>query len=192
LLITILISTFAPLKPETTKTVDYLKQFVIPFVGLSAGNHQFDFEIDDKFFASFEYSEIKEAWAHVRLDLERQDRMLVLNFTISGTIRVLCDRCLGEFDMPVTGDEEYFIKFGHEHKEEDENVLVISENETHIDIANLIYDYLSLRVPYRVVHPDDENGVSQCDPEALARIEQLSARKENDSQWDALKNFNPE
>jgi len=192
LLITILISTFAPLKPETTKTVDYLKQFVIPFVGLSAGNHQFDFEIDDKFFASFEYSEIKEAGAHVRLDLERQDRMLVLNFTITGTIRVLCDRCLGEFDMPVTCEEEYFIKFGHEHKEEDDNVLVISENETHIDIANLVYDYLSLRVPYRVVHPDDENGVSLCDPEALARIERLSARKENDSQWDALKNINLE
>ncbi|MFH1120241.1 MAG: DUF177 domain-containing protein [Bacteroidota bacterium] len=172
--------------------MDYLKQFVIPFVGLSAGNHQFDFEIDDKFFASFEYSEIKEARAHVKLDLERQDRMLVLNFSVTGTIRVLCDRCLGEFDMPVEIEEEYFIKFGHEHKEEDDDVLVISENETHIDVASLIYDYLSLQIPYRVVHPDDENGISRCDPEALARIAQLSAPREKDSQWDALKDLNLE
>ncbi len=192
MLITIIISTFAPLKPETTITVDYLKQFVIPFVGLSAGNHQFDFEIDDKFFASFEYSEINEARALVKLDLERQDRMLVLNFSISGTIRVLCDRCLGEFDMPVKSEEEYFIKFGHEHREEDDNVLIISENETHIDIASLIFDYMNLQIPYRVVHPDDENGISLCDPEALARIEQLSARKEKDSLWDALKDLNLE
>lgn len=172
--------------------MDYRKQFVIPFVGLSAGNHQFDFEIDDKFFALFEYSEIKEAQAFVKLDLERQDRMLVLNFAITGTIRVTCDRCLGGFDMPVVSNEEYFVKFGHEHKEEDDNVLIISENETHIDIASLIFDYLSLQLPYRVVHPDDDNGISQCDPEALARIEQLSAPKEKDSQWDALKDLNLE
>lgn len=192
MLITILISTFAPLKPETTKAVDYLKQFVIPFVGLSAGNHQFDFEIDDKFFASFEFSEIKQAHVSVNLDLERQDRMLVLNFLLSGTIRVTCDRCLDEFDLPVKSDELYFIKFGPEHKEEDDNVLIIAENETHIDLAPLLYDYLSLMVPYRVVHPDGENGVSLCDPEVLKRIEQLSVHKEKDPRWDMLKDLNLE
>lgn len=192
MLITIIISTFAPLKPETTRTVDYLKQFVIPFVGLSVGNHQFEFEIDDKFFASFEYSEIKKAQVSIKLDLERQDRMLVLNFSIIGTLRVTCVRCLDEFDLPVESEEEYFIKFGPEHKEEDDNVLVIAENETHIDLANLIYEYLCLLVPFRVIHPDDENGVSQCDPEVIKKIEQLSARKETGSQWDALKNLNLE
>ncbi|NTW23550.1 MAG: DUF177 domain-containing protein [Lentimicrobium sp.] len=192
MLITIIISTFAPLKPETIRAVDYLKQFVIPFVGLSAGNHQFEFEIDDKFFASFEYSEIKKARVTVSLDLNKQERMLVLNFSLSGTLQVRCDRCLDEFDMPVESFEEYFIKFGLEHREEDDNILVIAENETHIDVAQLIFDYLSLSVPYRVVHPDDENGVSQCNPEVIKKIEELSARKENESQWDALKNLNLE
>jgi uncharacterized protein len=192
LVLTILISTFAPLKPETTRTVDYLKQFVIPFVGLSVGNHQFDFEIDDKFFASFEDSDIKQAKILVGLELERQERMLVLNFLLSGTIRVSCDRCLGEFDMPVKSTEEYFIKFGSEHKEEDDNVLVITENETHIDLAPLLFEYLSLLVPFRVVHPDDEKGVSLCDPEVLKRLEQLSAHKDKDPRWDALKNLNLE
>ncbi|MHC1777335.1 MAG: DUF177 domain-containing protein [Lentimicrobium sp.] len=172
--------------------MDYLKQFVIPFVGLSVGNHQFDFEIDDKFFASFEYSEIKQGLISVSLELERQERMLVLNFLLSGEIRVTCDRCLGEFDMPVKTKEEYFIKFGPEHKEEDDNVLIIAENETHIDLAPLLFEYLSLLVPYRVIHPDDENGMSLCDPEALKRIEQLSAHKEKDPRWDALKNLNLE
>ncbi|MBK6965623.1 MAG: DUF177 domain-containing protein [Bacteroidales bacterium] len=172
--------------------MDYLKQFVIPFVGLSVGNHQFDFEIDDKFFASFEYSEIKQGRISVGLDLERQERMLVLNFLLSGTIRVTCDRCLGEFDLPVKSAEEYFIKFGPEHKEEDDNVLIIAENETHIDLAPLLFEYLSLLVPYRVIHPDDEKGKSLCDPDALKRLEQLSAHKEKDLRWDALKNLNLE
>jgi len=172
--------------------VDYLKQFVIPFVGLSTGNHQFVFEIDDKFFASFEYSEIKQAHVSVNLDLERQERMLVLNFLLSGTIRVSCHRCLDEFDFPVQSNEEYFIKFGPEHKEEDGNVLMIAENETHIDLAPLLYDYLSLMVPYRIVHPDGVNDVSLCDPEVLKRIEQLSVHKEKDPRWDMLKDLNLE
>lgn len=192
MVITILISTFAPLKPETTKAVDYLKQFVIPYVGLSPGNHQFDFVIDDKFFESFEYSEIKTAHVLLHLDLEKTDRMLVLNFIMSGTIRTNCNRCLDEFDFPVEGKEEYFIKFGAEHLEEDDNVLVITESETHIDVAQLIYDYVNLLLPYRVVHPDDENGISQCDPDVLSRIEQLSVHKEIDPRWDKLKNMNIE
>ncbi len=173
-------------------TVDYLRQFVIPFIGLTTGNHQFEFEIDDKFFASFEYSEIKQAWVSVSLDLERQERMLVLNFLLSGTIRVTCDRCLDEFDLPVKSAEEFFIKFGPEHKEESDNVLIIAENETHIDLAPLLYDYLSLLVPFRVVHPDNDKGESLCDPEVLKRIEQLSVHKEKDPRWDALKDLNLE
>ncbi len=115
-----------------------------------------------------------------------------MNFIISGTLRLTCDRCLGEFDMPVKSEEEYFIKFGPEHKEEDDNVLIITDNETHIDIAPLLFDYLSLMVPYKVVHPDNEKGESLCDPEALKRIEQLSAHKEKDQRWDVLKDLNLE
>jgi uncharacterized metal-binding protein YceD (DUF177 family) len=189
LLFTILISTFAPLKPETTKTLDYLKQFVIPYVGLSAGSHQFDFIIDDKFFASFEYSEIKTANVQVKLDLNKTERMLILNFSMSGTIRTACDRCLDEFDYPVEGREEYFIKFGSAHFEEDDNVLVIAENETHIDIAQLVFDYVNLLLPFKVVHPDDENGNSQCDPEVLKQIEQHKVHDEIDNRWDKLKDL---
>jgi len=172
--------------------VDYLRQFVIPFVGLSAGNHQFDYVIDDKFFASFEYSEIKSANVKVRLDLAKTDRMLVLNFYMSGTIRTECNRCLDEFDFPVEGKEEYFIKFGAEHHEEDDNVLVITESETHIDVAPLIYDYVNLLLPFKVVHPEDENGNSQCNPDVIRRIQQFSAHKENDNRWDKLKDLNIE
>ena len=172
--------------------MDYLKQFVIPFVGLSNGYHQFDYRIDEEFFAAFGNSEIKEALVHVGLNLEKQERMLVLHFSVNGKVNVLCDRCLGAFDMPISTNEEYFVRFGHEHKEENENVLVIAENETHIDVASLIYDYICLQLPFRIVHPEDDEGNSQCDPEVLAKIAQLSAPKEQNSPWDALKNLKME
>lgn len=172
--------------------MDYLKQFVIPFVGLSVGNHQFEYEIDETFFASFEYSDIQKANVHITLDLNRQERMLVLNFSINGKIGVICDRCLDAFDFPVSSAEEFFVKFGPEHREEDDNVLIIKENETHIDIAPLIYDYLILLIPYQVMHPEDANGVSLCNPEVLSKLKQFSSHSEADPRWDALKNLNLE
>lgn len=172
--------------------MDYLKNFVIPFVGLSAGEHRFEFDIDGKFFASFEYSEISQANVKVDLLLEKHDRMLVFNFFMEGTIRVTCSRCLDEFDMPIDGKEVLYVKFGTEFREEDDDVVDIPESESQINISPFIYDYLSLMVPYRVVHPDNEQGISQCDPDVIARIESNSDQKEVDPRWDKLKDLNLE
>ena len=61
-----------------------------------------------------------------------------------------------------------------------------------INLAEHIYDYLSLLVPIRVIHADDENGISTCDPEFLKRIESASApgsAENSDPRWDALRNI---
>ncbi len=42
------------------------------------------------------------------------------------------------------------------------------------------------------MHEDDENGNSTCDPQVLAKLEELSQKeeeKESDPRWDALKNL---
>ena len=44
-----------------------LKDFIIPFVGLNEGIHDFTFNVDDKFFESFDYSEIKKGKVEVLL-----------------------------------------------------------------------------------------------------------------------------
>lgn len=172
--------------------MDYLKDFVIPFVGLSSGEHHFEYHIDDKFFESFEFSEIKQANINVNVTLEKRERMMVFTFDILGTLRVTCSRCLDEFDYPVDIQETLYIKFGQEYAEEDDNVIIIPESESHFDISPFIYDYLNLAVPYRVVHPDDENGQSACDPDVIKRIEALTGNKLPDSRWDKLKDLNLE
>lgn len=159
-------------------------------MGLSTGNHRFSFTVDDKFFSSFEEAEIRQAKVNVELDLEKTERMLVLNFTFKGSIRVTCSRCLDEFDMPVDSTEEFFVKFGDEYREESDDVTVIPEGEAHFDIAPLLYDYLHLMIPYRVVHPDDEDGNTTCDMAVIERLNQLKGSGETDSLWDKLKDIN--
>ncbi|MCU0371593.1 MAG: DUF177 domain-containing protein, partial [Bacteroidales bacterium] len=106
-----------------------MKHFIIPFSGLKIGNYAFTFEIEDRFFEHFEYSEIKKGQVHVDCDLEKQGRMMVFHFDIKGTVRVPCDRCAEEFDQPIEGVQRLIVKFGAGHTEESEDVLVITEKE---------------------------------------------------------------
>jgi len=172
--------------------VNHLKDYIISYGGLKLGNHKFEFNVDDKFFACFEESDLSQSQVHVVIDMEKTERMLVFNFLLDGYVKVVCDRCAGEFDLEVNGEEKLIVKFGEEAMEEDDNVLVLPHEETRIDLSGAIYDYINLLVPFRRVHPENEDGTSGCDPEMLARIEALRPATPTDQRWEKLKNIDPE
>jgi len=169
--------------------VDFRNEFVIPFSGLSIGNHQFTFKIDDKFFDNFEYSEIKKGNVNVMLRFEKQEQMLILDFDIRGAIQVICDRCLDTYDQPIAGKERLIVKFGEEAEEESDEIIIIPVGQFQLDVSQYIYEYINLLLPIRLVHPEDENGKSLCDPEVIKKLEELSVKKTTDSKWDILKNI---
>ena len=171
--------------------MDYLKQFVIPFGGLKPGVHQFTFKVDDLFFEQFEHSEIKKGKFTVEVAFEREEKMLILNFVINGKVEIPCDRCYESFLLPVSGKERLIVKFGDGFHEEDEEVQIIPIGETQIDISPFIYEFVHLLIPYRRVHPEDENGNSQCDPDIIKRIDEREATSEPDPRWEALKKLKP-
>ncbi len=171
------------------------ERYRIPFKGLKEGEHTFDFEIDSSFFESFTKSEIRKGNLHVQVILQKIPRLLTLDFIISGTVRVPCDRCLDEFDLPVSFHETLYIKFGEKRYEESANTLVIPEDDSFLVISQYIYEYAHLSLPLRRVHPDDEDGHSTCNPVMLKKLEELSAGsgitvdRETDQRWAVLKKF---
>jgi uncharacterized protein len=167
--------------------LDRLKEYSIPFSGLSIGNHHFTLEIDDSFFDNFEYSGLHSANVHVEVNMERKERMLIFTFDFSGTVRTICDRCTEEFDRQIEDSETLVVKFGHEFHEESDDIIVIPDTEHQLNVAPFIHEYLQLMQPIRNVHPDDENGNSTCDPEMLRRIEELSHHIAVDPRWEALR-----
>jgi uncharacterized protein len=171
--------------------MDYLKQFVIPFGGLKPGVHQFSFEVDDLFFEQFEHSEIKKGKVTVKIAFGREEKMLILNFDISGNVEVPCDRCYESFLLPFSGQERLIVKFGNSFHEENEEVLIIPTGETQIDVSSFIYEFVHLLIPFRRVHPEDENGNSLCDPEIIKRIDEIEESSEPDPRWEVLKKLKP-
>ncbi len=169
--------------------VNYLKDFRIPFRGLKIGKHDYEWEIDQKFFEVFENPDVLDCRLNVQLELEKQERMLTLDFKITGTLTTTCDRCLGNLELPVEIDENYIFKLGQERAEESENIMVIPESDYQIDVAPLLFDYITLAIPMKKVHGEDDLQSSGCDPETLKALENYTEKKGTDPRWDALKNI---
>jgi len=83
-----------------------LKTYSIPFTGLKLGKHFFDYVIKDEFFVEMDYSIVKKADLQCKVELDKQETMLILNFHIYGTITMTCDKCLAEYPQPVDVHEQ--------------------------------------------------------------------------------------
>ena len=157
----------------------------VPFVGLKEGVHSFEFSIGKEFFDEFDYDELHAADILVRATLDRQERMLIWDFDIDGSIRLDCDRCSEELFLPLKGTEHLIIKLGRTHEEESENVIIIPETEYEIDLRQHIYDYIRLLMPVKRVHEPGDDGSPGCTAE-LQEQEQ-EQEQETDPRWNALK-----
>ena len=159
-----------------------MQQFTIPFGGLQEGERVYEFEIRALFFDQFEYSEIEKSDVIVKLTLHRESAMIILEFSLQGTVAVMCDRCSDFFDIPIKGKYRLIVKFGEEKHEETDEIIVIPYTDSALDISQYIYEYINLLLPKSRVHPN---------PEVIQKLEELASdiKPGNtvDPRWDALK-----
>ncbi len=171
-----------------------LKQFSIPFTGLKLGKHQFEFEIDKRFFDAFEYSLVKDGALKVTVELDKQETMLILHFHIWGTIQLNCDKCLSEFGQPIDLKERQIVKFAEDNLESDDlEIIMLNKKESEIDISEMIYEFINVSIPYINNCEQAENG-QQCDPEMIEKLAKLASgtvekeeEQNDDPRWAALK-----
>ena len=142
------------------------KNDAIPFVALPVGKYVYNYEIGNSFFEEIEYSEIKKGSLIVTLTLNKQSMMLVLHFSLRGTVNVPCDRCNEDFDLELESNHELGIKIG-EDGVLDDDVVTISINETELHVAEYIYEYILLSLPIKRVHPNNKKGYPTCNKAAM-------------------------
>ena len=116
-----------------------LKNYSIPFTGLALGKHLFEFDITDAFFDEFEYSLVKKADLKCKVELEKQETMLILDFNITGTIDANCDKCLSPYPQQLDIQEQQIAKFSDEEVAEDDEIITLGKSEHEIMLAGLIY-----------------------------------------------------
>jgi uncharacterized metal-binding protein YceD (DUF177 family) len=172
-----------------------LNEFIIPFMGLKIGEHQFNFDISKTFFEYFEYDEFIDVT--IKLDVLLIKKTTLLEFTLSfnGSVNVQCDITNEPFDLDINGTYHFVVKFGDVFNDENEDLLIIPHGSYEVNIQQYIYESIVLAVPTRKVHPGLEDGTLKS--EILNKLEELRPKlKENtnleegektDPRWDELK-----
>lgn len=167
-----------------------LRTYSIPFTGLALGTHRFEFDIADSFFEGFEYSLVKKAGLKCVVELEKQETMLILDFEISGAIKLNCDKCLSEYPQTVEIYEQQIAKFSDESIGNDDEIITLGKNDHEIDIAGLLYEYINVAAPF-IASCGNEGNTPYCDKAMLDSLNKLAANDEKDEtpdpRWDALK-----
>ena len=175
--------------------MSWKSKYDIEYKGLSEGIHDFDFEVDSKFFEHFEESLIDNCNILVVVLLEKRSSFLNLHFKIKGNVELICDRCLEPYLHKIKHETDVFVKFGETESEEGDNVIWVLPEEHHINIAQLIYEFAVLSIPIRHVHPKKANGERECNKEMIEKLKIYKAsskedKSKTDPRWDALKNLN--
>lgn len=172
--------------------VSWESKYNIEFKGLKEGLHDFEIGIGNTFFEHFEESLVDNGDVVVKVTLEKRSAFLKIHLKIEGWLELTCDRCLENYRQGIKQETDFFVKFGEKEFEEGENVIWVLSHEHHINLAQIIYEYITLSIPLRHVHPKNKEGKRDCSKEMLDKLKNYmhSESKEEettDPRWDALK-----
>ncbi|MBN8838123.1 MAG: DUF177 domain-containing protein [Sphingobacteriia bacterium] len=169
------------------------REFEIAFVGLKPGIHVYEYRIDDKFFAAYGEQDFTNCIVNIKLTLDKKSGFIQLKFDIDGNLDVVCDRCGNTLNKQLWDEFNIIVKMvdGPEvmnEQEEDPDVYYISRSESHLYIADWMYEFISLSIPMQKMCNEEEMGGPQCNTEVLEKLRKMEEeiKKENNPLWKGL------
>jgi uncharacterized metal-binding protein YceD (DUF177 family) len=174
------------------------RDFSIPFVGLKPGLHEFSYEINDRFFEAYQQQDFRGCKAHVKLLLEKQSSFMILKFEIGGVLEVTCDRCNSQLPLDLWDEFSITVKMIDEpelmnDKEDDPDVYYISRTESHLELADWIYEFINLSIPMQKACSFEEMNGPHCNPAARDMLKKMESHKPKDPGenpiWKGLEKF---
>ena len=173
------------------------REFIIPFVGLKEGIHEFIYNIDEKFFIERDFFEFSKATTTVKLSLDKHSGFLMLKFEIGGNIELSCDRCGNPLPVDLWDEFNIVVKLVDNpeemnDQEEDPDIFYISRLDSKIDISTWIYEFILLSLPMQKVCKPDEKGNSTCNPEVLKKLQEMEIKNNEhnaNTLWKGLDKF---
>lgn len=183
-------------------------EYKLPLKSMPAGTHEFEYKLGKQFFVNMESEDIHDADLTVKLTVVHKSDIYDVSFNISGTVTLICDRCLDDLLFPIEADYHITVKYGDDYNDDSDDLLVIPESDNYLNVAYMIYDTVALAIPMKHVHPLGKcnrqmsamlkkHRTHQGDEDAElenALIDEMEVMEANDSEkmesdprWDGLK-----
>lgn len=131
------------------------QDLIIPLNGLTSSGADLEGKLGKEFFAAFDNRDILDASLDVSVRIRKSGTSISVGCAVSGDITVACDRCMEDLKIPVGFDRHLTVKFSSDGADDTaEEVLVLDESDTDLDLGQFVYDYTMLCLPIRKVHED--------------------------------------
>ena len=174
------------------------RDFEIAFVGLKPGIHEYRYEIRDQFFEAFQQQDFRNCKSQVKLTLDKKNSFMLLKFEVGGVLEVTCDRCNNTLPFELWDEFNITVKMVEEpelmnEQEDDPDVYYIGRGESHIDVANWIYEFINLSIPMQKVCNFEKMDGPYCNPVALDVLKKMEPeekkKEEGNPIWKGLEKF---
>ena len=176
--------------------MNFRREFEIAFVGLKPGIHNYEYRVDDKFFANYGNQDFSNCNALIKLELDKKSGFIFLKFDIDGTVDISCDRCGNPLSQRLWDEFKIMVKLVDDpdimnEQEEDPDVYYVSRSESHLHLTDWIYEFINLSIPLQRMCASEEIGGPQCNKEVLDKLANIEVNRTNtvNSLWKGLEKF---
>jgi uncharacterized metal-binding protein YceD (DUF177 family) len=166
-----------------------LRDFSVNIIGLSKKVHQFSFGLTDEFFKEYSNEVISKGKLDAKVNLDKRETFIEVEFSISGLVELLCDRSLEPFDHPLTLKRKLIFKYGEEPQEMSDEIIIITRDQESLDLGQYMYEFILLAIPLKKIHPSllSEYEKSETQGIIYSTSTNIEKAEEPDPRWDVLK-----
>jgi uncharacterized metal-binding protein YceD (DUF177 family) len=132
----------------------------------------------------------------VKLELDKKNGFMLLKFDIDGVVDVACDRCGNPLPLQLWEEFKIMVKLVDNpaemnDQEEDPDVHYISRGDSHLHLADWIYEFINLSIPLQKMCAPNEIGGPRCNKEVLEKLASIESgdKKETNPLWKGLDQF---
>lgn len=160
-----------------------MDSYSVHIQGLSCTTHRFQYDFGDAFFSRYGAGLLSKGLFHAEVTLDKRETFIEATFQMKGTVKLICDRSLDEFDHPMNIDRKIIFKFGNENKEISEDVLMIHRHTDTLHLGQYMFEFIGLAVPMKRLHPRYQ---AEDEPEGII-FTSGEQKEETDPRWEALR-----
>ena len=172
------------------------REYEIAFVGLKPGIHVYEYRIEDKFFVPYGEQDFENCIANIKLSLDKNNGFMQLKFDVDGELNVACDRCGNTLPTQLWDEFNIIVKIVDDpevmnEQEEDPDVYYITRGESHLHLADWIYEFVNLSIPLQKMCREEEIGGPKCNTEVLEKLRKMEedVTKDSNTVWKGLDKF---
>lgn len=172
-----------------------MKTFSVNIVGLSIKVHPFTYDFGDEFFKAYGSDLVSSGTFHADVALNKHETFIEADFRIKGQVKLTCDRSLELFDFPIDEHQKIVFKFGDHDEEVTEEIIMIHRDTATLELGQYMYEFITLAVPLKKLHPRFKDEAEAEDEDAEGRIIYTSGGESpdepeegpTDPRWEILK-----